>query len=57
MCVIDLNEQFIVYAIYNGEGKWYISDKEIRYLDYTKRVKAYRQIGMQNMRTFLILYR
>lgn len=47
MCVIDLNEQFIVYAIYNGEGKWYISDKEIWYLDYKKRVEAYRKIGCE----------
>ena len=47
MCVIDLNEQFIIYAIYNGEGKWYISDKEIWYLDYKKRVEIYRKIGCE----------
>lgn len=47
MCVIDLNEQFIIYAIYNGEGKWYISDKEIWYLDYKKRVETYRKIGCE----------
>ena len=42
MFEIDLNEQFIIYAIYNGEGKWYISDKEIWYLDYKKRIEEYK---------------
>ena len=27
MRVIDLREQFVVYVIYSGEGKWYVSDK------------------------------
>lgn len=36
MIGIDLNEQFITYVIYKGCGKWYISDKEIWYLDYQK---------------------
>ena len=47
MFEIDLNEQFIIYAIYNGEGKWYISDKEIWYLDYKKRIEAYKKIGYE----------
>lgn len=47
MYEIDLNEQFIVYVIFNGCGKWYISDKEIWYLDYKKRIEAYRKIGYE----------
>ena len=47
MLKIDLNEQFIVYAIYNGCGKWYISDKEVWYLDYQKRIEAYKKIGYE----------
>ena len=45
MLKIDLNEQFIVYAIYNGCGKWYISDKEVWYLDYQKRIESYKKNG------------
>ena len=41
MIGIDLNEQFITYVIYKGCGKWYISDKEIWYLDYQKRIEEY----------------
>lgn len=43
----DFNEQFIVYAIYNGEGNWYISDKEIWFLDYGKRVNSFREHGFE----------
>lgn len=43
MFKIDLNEQFIIYAIYKGCGKWYISDKEVWYLDYQKRIEAYQK--------------
>lgn len=47
MCVIDLNEQIIIYVICNGESKWYISDKELWYLDYKKRIETYRKIGWE----------
>lgn len=47
MIEIDLNEQFIIYAIYKGCGKWYISDKELWYLDYQKRIEAYRKVGYE----------
>ena len=40
MLKIDLNEQFIVYAIYTGCGQWYISGKEVWYLDYQNRREA-----------------
>ena len=47
MVEMDLNEQFIVFVIYNGYRKWYISDKEIWYLDYQKRIEEYRKIGCE----------
>ena len=50
---IDLNEQFIVYVILNGEGKWYISDKDIWYLDYNKWIDAYKRIGYEVNRDYL----
>ena len=49
MIEIDLNEQFIIYAIYKGCGKWYISDKELWYLDYQKRIEAYRKVGYEKI--------
>ena len=36
---MDVNEQMIIYVIYNGEGKWLISDKEIWYFDYKKKIQ------------------
>lgn len=50
---IDLNEQFIVYVIFNGSGKWYISDKDIWYLDYNKWIDAYRKVGYEINREYL----
>lgn len=47
MRVIDLREQFVVYVIYSGEGKWYVSDKEIWFLDYKKRVEVFRKAGYE----------
>ena len=47
MIEIDLNEQFIIYVVYKGCGRWYISDKEIWYLDYQKRIEAYRKRGYE----------
>lgn len=47
MIEIDLNEQFIIYVIHDDCGKWYISDKEIWYLDYRKRIEEYRKIGYE----------
>lgn len=43
MCKMDVNEQIIIYVIYDGEGKWLISDKEIWYLDYKKRMQEYKK--------------
>ena len=47
MRVIDLRKQFVVYVIYSGEGKWYVSDKEIWFLDYKKRVEVFRKAGYE----------
>ena len=47
MIGIDLNEQFIIYVVYKGCGRWYISDKEIWYLDYQKRIEACRKRGYE----------
>lgn len=47
MMEIGLNEQFAVYMIYRGCSKWYISDKEIWYLDYQKRIEAYLKRGYE----------
>lgn len=33
---IDFNMNFIVYVVYNGRGTWYVSDKDLWYLDYYK---------------------
>ncbi len=44
---INLNEQFIVYVIYKGCSKWFLSDKEIWYLNYEKRIEAYKKIGYE----------
>ena len=32
MRVIDLREQFVVYVIYSGEGKWSVSYMQMRSL-------------------------
>ena len=47
MIEIDTNEQFIVYAIHNNCGRWYVTDKEIWYLDYKKKVDLCRQRGYE----------
>jgi len=44
---MDVNEQIIIYIIYNGEGKWLISDKEIWYLNYKKRIQEYEKRGFE----------
>ena len=47
MCSFDFNEQIIIYVIYNGRGDWYVSDKEIWFFDYAKRIDAFRKIGYE----------
>ena len=44
---IDVNEEIIVFVIYNGRKEWYISDKEIWFLDKQKRINIYRNLGYE----------
>lgn len=44
---MDVNQEMIIYVIYNGEGKWLISDKEIWYFDYKKRIQEYEKRGYE----------
>lgn len=44
---IDTNEEFIVFVIYNGIVNWYVSDKDIWYLDKKKRINAYYDLGYE----------
>ena len=47
MRCFNFDEQIIVYVIHNGEGNWYISDKEIWFLDYSKRLDVFKNIGYE----------
>lgn len=44
---IDVNEQIIVFVIYNGIKNWYICDKEIWFLDEQKRIDLYQNLGYE----------
>ncbi|KHD13337.1 hypothetical protein ACQR2L_05940 [Clostridium butyricum] len=44
---IDVNEEIIVFVIYNGTKNWYISDKEIWFLDKQKRINLYSNLGYE----------
>lgn len=39
-------ENIIVAIIYNNEFKWYVTDKELWFLDYNKLDNAYRNLGI-----------
>lgn len=41
----DYTENIIVGVFYDGKFDWYVTDKEIWYLDYKKRSDAYKKIG------------
>lgn len=38
-------ENIIVTIIYNGNHSWYITDKEIWYMDYEKRIRKFEESG------------
>lgn len=40
------SENIIVAVIYNNELKWYITDKELWFLDYNKLDNAYKNLGI-----------
>ena len=42
---IDVNEEIIVFVIYNKIKNWYICDKEIWFLDEKKRTALYCNLG------------
>lgn len=44
---IDVNEKLIVFVIYKGITNWYVSDKDIWYLDKNKRINCYRNLGYE----------
>ncbi|WP_143318537.1 hypothetical protein [Clostridium sp. HBUAS56017] len=44
---IDVNEEVIVFVIYKGTKNWYISDKEIWFLDKQKMIDLYRNLGYE----------
>ena len=39
-------ENIIVAVIYNNQFKWYVTDKELWFLDYNKLDNAYRNVGI-----------
>lgn len=43
--MIDFNDDIIVYVIYQGKANWYVSYKELWYLNYNKRIDAYQKRG------------
>lgn len=40
-------ENIIVAIIYNNEFKWYVTDKELWFLDYNKLDNAYKNLGIE----------
>lgn len=47
MCKLypDYNENIIVATIHNHEFAWYVTDKELWYLDYKKRMNLFKEQG------------
>lgn len=39
-------ENIVVAVIYNSEFKWYVTDKELWFLDYNKLNNAYKNLGV-----------
>ena len=45
--VPEYNENIIVGVLYNKVFNWYVTDKEIWYLDYQKRINAFNEKGFE----------
>lgn len=45
--VPDYNENIIVGVLYNEVFNWFVTDKEIWYLDYQKRINAFNEKGFE----------
>nr|WP_086329074.1 hypothetical protein [Enterococcus sp. 4G2_DIV0659]OTO09415.1 hypothetical protein A5880_000094 [Enterococcus sp. 4G2_DIV0659] len=41
----DYTENIIVAVVLEGNLLWYVSDKEIWFLDYQKRIEAFKNKG------------
>lgn len=39
----DSSDDIIVGVLYDSVFNWYVTDKEIWYLDYQKRIEAFRK--------------
>ncbi|MEX0378306.1 hypothetical protein AB3X48_14305, partial [Bacillus sp. S4] len=39
-------ENIVVAVIYNSEFRWYVTDKELWFLDYNKLDNAYKNLGV-----------
>lgn len=40
-------ENIVVAVIYNGNFSWYVTDKEIWYMDYERRINDFREKGFK----------
>ena len=40
-------ENIVVAVVYNGNFSWYVTDKEIWYMDYEKRINVFQEKGFQ----------
>lgn len=43
----DSSDDIIVGVLYDSVFNWYVTDKEIWYLDYQKRIEAFRKKGFE----------
>lgn len=43
----DCSENIIVGVFYNKSFSWYVTDKEIWFLDYRKRIAAFKESGFE----------
>lgn len=44
---IDTNEKMIVFVIYNKQYSWYISYKDLWFLDFNIRAKFFKELGYE----------
>lgn len=45
--ISDFSENIIVGVVYNSVYNWYVTDKEIWFLDYKKRIKIFEEKGFE----------
>lgn len=43
----ECDDNIIVGILYNGSFCWYVTDREIWFLDYEKRINAYKEKGFE----------